>query len=378
MKTGARVALAHHWLTGMRGGEKVLEEICLLFPEAPIYTLVAQPDRLSARLRGHVLHTSWLQRIPGAARHYRRLLPLFPAAISALRVRAPVDLVLSSDASVIKGLGYPPGTPHICYCHSPPRYLWDLQDDYAQSAEAGGVVGRALFRATVPRVREFERQAAARVTHFIANSAFVRDRIRHCYGREAEVIHPPVALEEFTAAPGPPDVFYLIVSQLTPYKRVDIAVDAFNRLGRRLVIIGEGSERRRLEARAGKNIVLMGAQPFSVLKDHYRRCRALVFPGIEDFGIVPLEAQASGRPVIAYGKGGVLESVLDGVTGLFFPGQTPEDLVAAVEKFEADMDRFDPGACRRQAERFSPDKFQGELRTFLAKAMPVLWNCATA
>jgi glycosyltransferase involved in cell wall biosynthesis len=378
MNAAPRVALAHHWLTGMRGGEKVLEEISLLFPDAPIYTLVARPDRLSARLRGHKLRTSWLQRIPGATRHYRRLLPLFPAAISALQVRPPVDLVLSSDAGVIKGLSYPPGTPHVCYCHSPPRYLWDLQDDYAQSAEAGGAIGRALFRATVPRVREFDRQAAARVTHFIANSAFVRDRIRHCYGRDAEIIHPPVALDEFTAAPGPPDEFYLIVSQLTPYKRVDIAVDAFNRLGRRLVIIGEGSERRRLEARAGKNIAFLGAQPASALRDHYRRCRALVFPGIEDFGIVPLEAQASGRPVIAYGKGGALETVLDGVTGLFFAEQTPGHLVAAVECFEAERDRFEPSACRQQAEKFSSDKFQRELRTFLAKAIPVLWNRDTA
>ena len=374
MSATARVALAHHWLTGMRGGEKVLEEISLLFPDAPIYTLVARPDQLSARLRGHALHTSWLQRVPGAARHYRKLLPFFPAAISALKVRPPVDLVLSSDASVIKGLGYPPGTPHVCYCHSPPRYLWDLQDDYAQSAEAGGAMGRALFRATIPRVREFDRQAAARVTHFIANSAFVRDRIRDYYGREAEVIHPPVALDEFAVADRPAEDFYLIVSQLTPYKRVDVAVEAFNRLGQHLVVIGEGSERRRLEARAGKNIVFLGAQPFPVLQDHYRRCRALVFPGIEDFGIVPLEAQASGRPVIAYGKGGVLETVVPGVTGLFFPEQTPERLVAAVEEFEGTPDRFEPAACRRQAERFASKRFRSELTTFLAKAFPVFWN----
>jgi glycosyltransferase involved in cell wall biosynthesis len=378
MNNGIRVALAHHWLVGMRGGEKVLEEISLLFPAAPIYTLLAQPDQLSARLRGHPLHSSPLQYLPGAARHYRKMLPLFPAAISALKVPSPVDLILSSDASVIKGLSYPPGTPHVCYCHSPPRYLWDLQDDYAQSAEAGGGVGRALFRATVPRVREFDRQAAARVTHFIANSAFVRDRIHHCYGRDAEVIHPPVALDEFAVADRPPDDFYLIVSQLTPYKRVDIAIDAFNRLGRRLVIIGDGSERRRLEARAGKNIVLRGAQPAPVLQDHYRRCRALVFPGIEDFGIVPLEAQASGRPVIAYGKGGALETVVPGVTGLFFTGQTPDHLLEAVEKFETEPDRYNPGACRRQAEKFSPDRFRIALTTFLAKALPTLWNRATA
>jgi glycosyltransferase involved in cell wall biosynthesis len=374
MSATVRVVLAHHWLVGMRGGEKVLEEISLLFPDAPIYTLVARPDKLSARLQAHPLHTSWLQRVPGGPSHYRKLLPFFPSAISALKVHPPVDLVLSSDASVIKGLSYPPGTPQVCYCHSPPRYLWDLQDDYAQSAEAGGAAGRALFRATVPRVREFDRRAAARVTHFIANSAFVRNRIRDYYGREAEVIHPPVALDEFALADRPAEDFYLIVSQLTPYKRVDIAVEAFNRLGRTLVVIGEGSERRRLEAMAGKNIVFLGAQPFSVLKDHYRRCRALVFPGIEDFGIVPLEAQASGRPVIAYGKGGVLETVVPGVTGLFFPEQTPERLIEAVEKFEAERERFEPAACRQQAERFSPGRFRQALTTFLAKAFPVFWN----
>jgi glycosyltransferase involved in cell wall biosynthesis len=355
----------------MRGGEKVLEEISRLFPDAPVYTLVARPDQLSDRLRSHSIRTSLLQRIPGASRHYRKMLPLFPTAIAALRVEPPVDLVLSSDASVIKGLSYPPGTPHVCYCHSPPRYLWDLQDDYLQSSEAGGAIGRALFRATIPRVREFDRQAAARVTHFIANSAFVRDRIQRCYAREAEVIHPPVAVDEFTAANEPAEDFYLIVSQLTPYKRVDLAVEAFNRLGKRLVVIGEGSERRRLEAMAGKNVAFLGAQPFSVLKDHYRRCRALVFPGIEDFGITPLEAQASGRPVIAYGKGGVLETVVTGVTGLFFPEQTPESLVETVEKFEASRDRFEPGACRRQAERFAPDRFKSGLTAFLAKNLSV-------
>ena len=371
------VALAHHWLVGMRGGEKVLEEISRLFPDAPIYTLVAKPDRLSAQLRHHAIHTSWLQRLPGGWRHYKKLLPLFPSAVGRLRIPPPVDLVLSSDASVIKGLDFPPGTPHICYCHSPPRYLWDLQDDYMQSAEAGGAAGRAVFRRVIPRVREFDRLAAARVTHFIANSAFVAERIRRCYGREASaIIHPPVALNDFALGEKPPDDFYLIVSQLTPYKRVDVAVEAFNRLGRPLVVIGEGSERARLEAMAKRNITFLGSQSFSVLKDHYRRCRALIFPGIEDFGITPLEAMASGRPVLAYGVGGVLETVIDGVTGLFFTEQTPESLLEAVARFEAKPEVFDPGACRREAERFGPRRFRDELRDFFRRELPAIMPTA--
>ncbi len=354
----------------MRGGEKVLEEICRLFPGAPIHTLVAKPERLSPLLQGHPIRTSWLQRLPGGAGHYKKLLPLFPEAIAALRVEAPVDLVLSSDASVIKGLSYPEGTPHVCYCHSPPRYLWDLQDEYMQSADAGGALGRALFRAITPRVREFDQLAAGRVTHFIANSAFVQERIRRCYGRESTVIHPPVALESFTLADGPPEDFHLVVSQLTPYKRIDVAVEAFNRLGTPLVIIGEGSERPRLEAMARPNITFLGSQPFSVLRDHYRRCRALVFPGIEDFGITPLEAQASGRPVLAYGKGGVLESTLDGETGLFFTEQTPESLIDAVLRLHQMADRIDPQACRAQAECFAPVKFRQRMRDFLRKTFP--------
>jgi glycosyltransferase involved in cell wall biosynthesis len=372
MKSAARVALAHHWLVGMRGGEKVLEEIGAIFPQAPIYVLVARPERLSPALSRRTIHTSRLQALPGAERHYKKMLPLYPWAIGSLRVKPPVDLVLSSDASMIKGLGYPPGTPHVCYCHSPPRYLWDLQEDYMQSAEAGGTLGRALLKWTIPRVREFDRQAAERVTHFIANSAFVRERIRRCYGREAEVIHPPVALDDFVPLEKEPEDFYLIVSQLTPYKRVDLAVEAFNRLGRRLVIIGEGSERRPLEARARDNITFLGSQPFPVLQDHYRRCRALIFPGIEDFGITPLEAQASGRPVLAYAGGGVLETVVNGVTGFFFRDQTPESLIEVIEQFEGEMDRFDPKQCRQQAERFAPDRFRMELRSFLANKLSAL------
>jgi glycosyltransferase involved in cell wall biosynthesis len=363
MNDFGNVALAHHWMVSMRGGEKVLEQIGALFPDAPIYTLVANPARLSEPLRRHPIHTSPLQYFPNAARHYKKLLPLFPVAVSALRVREPVDLLISSDASVIKGLAYPKDVTQVCYCHSPPRYLWDMQDDYRQSSEVGGTVGRFVFNRVVPYVREFDRRAAERVTHFVANSEFVRQRIRAHYGREAEIIYPPVALDDFAVAAQDPDDFHLVVSQLVPYKRIDVAVQAFTRLGRKLVVIGEGSERAKLEQMAGPTISFLGSQPFPVLQDHFRRCRALVFPGVEDFGITPLEAMASGRPVIAYRAGGVVETVVDGTTGLFFDTQTPESLISALETFDAA--RFDPTACRTQAERFGPEQFRTSFAAYL-------------
>jgi glycosyltransferase involved in cell wall biosynthesis len=358
-----RIALAHHWLVGMRGGEKVLEEICRLAPGAPIHTLVARPGRLSPLLRSHPIVTSPLQRLPGGATHYKKLLPLFPASVARLAIAAPADLVISSDASVIKGLRVPEGIPHICYCHSPPRYLWDMQEDYTRSAETGGALGRALFRRVVPHVREFDRAAAQRVTHFIANSAFVQQRIRTCYGRESEIIHPPVALDDFEPTHAPPEDFHLVVSQLVPYKRIDLAVTAFTRMKKRLVVIGEGSERTALEKLAGPTVTFLGSQPFEVLRDHYHRCRAFIFPGIEDFGITPLEAQASGRPVVAFRAGGALETVVEGETGIFFDEQTPESLMAAVER---PLD-FDPGACRANAERFGPERFRAELADYAAR-----------
>jgi glycosyltransferase involved in cell wall biosynthesis len=362
-----RVAVAHHWLTGMRGGEKVLEQICQVLPGAPIYTLVAIPEKLSPALRAHDIHTSFLQRVPGGPTHYKKLLPFFPRAISSLRVKRDVDLVVSSDASVIKGLDSPPGVPHICYCHSPPRYLWDMNEDYRLSAEVKGPIGRALFQRVVPYVREFDRLAAQRVTHFISNSAFVQARISACYQRESDIIHPPVAFEEFEISPTGPDRFYLVVSQLVPYKKIDLAVQAFNRLKKTLVIIGNGSERGRLEKMAGPTIKFLGSQPQAVLKDHYRRARSLVFPGIEDFGITPLESQAAGRPVIAYRMGGVLETVREGETGLFFDQQTPESLMEAVERFEAIIHQFDPLACRRRAALFGREQFRAKFAAYLGK-----------
>ena len=353
-----KTVLAHHWLVGMRGGEKVLEQFCILFPDAPIYTLVANPVRLSATLRQHRLCVPWFGRLPGADRIYKQALPLFPLIIGTHRIRDKADLVLSSDASMIKGLHVPPGTPHVCYCHSPPRYLWDQQDAYAQAAGAG----LPLLRRLTPPLRRWDRAAAQKVDHFIVNSRFVQGRVRKAYGRESTVIYPPVAIDDFKPDTTPGD-FYLVVSHLVPYKRVDIAVAAFNQLNRRLIVIGDGPELPRLRRQAGANVKFLGPQAFPELREHYARCRALIFPGVEDFGIIPVEAQASGRPVIAFEAGGALETVQDGKTGVLFPRQEAGSLIEGVERFESQ--EWSSADCRASAAKFGNERFRREISAFL-------------
>jgi glycosyltransferase involved in cell wall biosynthesis len=371
-----KVALAHHWLVGMRGGEKVLESLASLFPGAPIYTLLGSKAKINGRLSHHEWRCSPLQHLPGAISQYKKMLPLFPGAISQLKVDSSTEFLMSSDASVIKGLQCPQMTPHVCYCHSPPRYLWDLAGEYRRSAEAGNGFGRLLFDAITPYVREFDRIAAGKVTAFIANSRFVQQRIKRYYGRDSVVIHPPVDAEAFAGEYKRTGDFYLVVSQLVFYKRVDVAVAACNQLGRKLIVIGEGSERGQLEAIAGPDITFLGAQPFSVLRDHYRECRAFLFPGIEDFGITPLEAQACGTPVLAFGKGGALETVREGLTGLFFSAQTADSLADCIRNFEAIEHAFHPAVCRANAEAFSTARFEAEIKSFLESRFDsVFANC---
>jgi glycosyltransferase involved in cell wall biosynthesis len=359
----------------MRGGEKVLTEFGRMFPQSPIYTLVARKEKLSENLQRHAIRPSILNHLPQADRHYKKMLPLFPTALKNLAVQGGPKLLLSSDASVIKGLQYDRETRHICYNHSPPRYLWDMEDTYLQHSAGIGSAGRAFFKTIAPGLREFDYAAAERVDHFIANSEFVKQRILKHYGRSAQVIHPPVDIEHFSWE-HPAEDFYLIVSELVPYKRIDIAIDAFNKLGKKLVIIGGGSEMAALQAQARPNVAFLGRQPFFVLKHHYEHCKAFIFPGVEDFGITPLEAQAAGRPVIALRDGGALETVVDGVTGRFFDEQTPEALAEAVSSFEKEADRFSPRAARQNATKYSAARFRREMMNYLSATCPDLFPAA--
>jgi glycosyltransferase involved in cell wall biosynthesis len=260
----------------------------------------------------------------------------------------------------------------VCYCYSPPRYLWDLQETYMRQTSGIGEFGRLVFRLSTPYVRNFDRRAARTVDHFIAISAFARGRIQRYYDRDSVVIYPPVALDDFELETGGDD-FYLVVSELAPYKRIDLAVEAFNQLNRRLIVIGQGSEMERLRRMAKPNIEFLGSQPFSVLKKHYQRCRAFIFPGIEDFGITPLEAQASGKCVIGLAEGGLLETAIDGRTAVYFHEQTAQALAEAVERFEGQESLFEPEVCRANALLFAPGRFRREIVAFLAERFPHLF-----
>lgn len=353
------IALVHDWLTGMRGGERCLESLCRLFPDAPIYTLLHVPGAVSPEIEQRPIACSFLQRIPGVARRYRSLLPLFPTAVERLDV-SPYDLIISSSHCVAKGVRPRPDALHICYCHTPMRYAWDLPDAYLR-----GRVARAAAAPLLRYLRRWDRRASGRVHRFIANSGHVRERIRRCYGREADVVHPPVETDRFGISDRTED-YYLIVSALVPYKRIDVAVDAFNRLGLPLRVVGDGPERQRLERRARPNVSFLGWQPDDRLPDLYARAVAFVLPGVEDFGIAPVESQAAGRPVIALRAGGALETVLDGQTGRLFYPQTPAALAEAVRCF--DPSDFRPEDLRAHARGFDRSVFERRMKEIIAEA----------
>lgn len=342
----------------MRGGEKVVEVLCDLYPHADIFTLVCDPSVISEKLKRHRITTSFLQKI-GGARHYQKMLPLMPYALESFDLTG-YDLIVSSESGPAKGIIPGPDAIHICYCHSPMRYIWDL---YPQYRAAAGPITRALMSLAAPSLRQWDVSTSHRVDHFIANSAYVARRIERYYRRSAYVIHPPVNLARFTQQlVVQPGNYYLCAGQITPYKKIEIAVEACTRLRKRLVVIGSGvsSSLRQL---AGPTVQFLGAVDDITMTHHFAHCKALLFPGVEDFGIVPLEVMASGRPVIAYAKGGALETVIDGCTGLFFHEQTPEALVDAIERFEASENSFRADKLRAHAALFDTPVFEARLRT---------------
>ncbi len=371
-----RVALVHDWLVSMRGGERVLEAFCELFPDADLFTLVHQPGACSETIERMRIRTSFIDRLPMARERYRHMLPLFPFAIEAFDFNG-YDLVLSSSHCVAKGVITPPGAVHVSYVHTPMRYLWDQYGEYFGPGRAGALT-RLGARAFATPLRVWDEASANRVDVYVSNSHHVAARVQKRYRRASEVVHPPVDVERFRVLPpGEVEDFYLMVSALVPYKRVDVAIEAFRRTGRRLRIVGAGPEEKRLKALAGGAVEFLGRRSDEEVAELFSRCRALVFPGEEDAGITPLEAQASGRPVLALGRGGALETVVglsDGAgtrapTGVFFPEPTVGALSGAIERLEKNLPLFDPIVARQNAQRFDRANFKRRMRELIDRAI---------
>jgi len=366
----ARLTLVHDWLTGYRGGEKCLDVLCHHFPDAKLFTLLHARGSLPPSIERMDIRTSFLQRIPRIDQYYRYALPIMPFA--ANWPIAGCDLVVSLSHAVAKAAKPPTHVPHVCYCFTPMRYAWHMREAYFAD-RVRGLKSRVVDR-LLAAIRDWDRRTASRVTHFIAISETIRQRIAESYGRDSVVIYPPVDTDFYTLDPAiQREDFYLVISAFAPYKRVDLAVEACNRLRRRLVVIGSGQDAGRLCALAGPTVEFLGWRPDESLRDHLRRCRALLFPGEEDFGIVPVEANACGTPVIAYARGGATETVVplgrEGATGAWFEEQSVDAVTAAIERFEREHDRLDPAAARAQALMFDKRRYEADLLGYLERVL---------
>jgi len=365
--SAVRTAIVHDYLNQYGGAERVLEVLHALFPDAPVYTSIYAPDRLPAFYRSWDVRTSWLQRLPAIHRKHQLYLPLYPLAFSRLQLDG-FDLVVSSSSAFAKSVRVSPGTVHICYCHSPMRFAWDFMT-YAAREELPALV-RQLLRPFMAWLRRWDRRTAQHIDVIVANSHTVAERIRRYWGRHAVVVHPPVSVDR--ARPAPPQEigdYFLLVSRLVHYKRLDIVIEACNQLRLPLKVIGDGRARSALERLAGPTVQFLGTVSDEEKFHLYARCRAAIFPAEDDFGIAQVEVQAAGRPAIALARGGACETVVDGVTGVLFPEQTVESLVAALRRFE--HLQFDPSTIRQHAERFRPERFQAAFTDIVRSALAV-------
>ncbi|MBU9825044.1 glycosyltransferase family 4 protein [Rahnella perminowiae] len=369
MSHDVSVGIVADWLVTFAGSEKVIAEFIKLYPDADVYSVVDfLSDESRKKFYGKEATTSFIQRLPFAKKKYQQYLPLMPLAIEQLDVTGH-DIVLSSSHAVAKGVLTGPDQLHISYVHSPIRYAWDFQHQYLRESGLNKGLKGKLARWFLHKIRMWDYRTANGVDHFIANSQFIARRIKKVYGRDADVIYPPVDVDRFTLQENKED-FYFTASRMVPYKRIDLIVEAFSQMpDKKLVVIGDGSEMAKIKSRAGSNIEILGYQPDDVMQDYMRRTRAFVFAAEEDFGITPVEAQASGTPVIAFGKGGVLETIRPygerNATGMFFSEQTAESLIKAVRHFDTIKDTILPQDCRENALKFSAQRFHDELDEYI-------------
>ncbi len=359
-----KVAIIHYWLVNMRGGEKVLEELCEMFPQADIFTHVYSPGKVSDTIRQHDVKTTFISRLPFARTKYQKYLPFMPSALEQLDL-SKYDLVISSEAGPAKGVIVRPDAVHICYCHSPMRYIWDQYTTYRSSA---GFITRMVMPWLTKSLRQWDVTSAARVDYFVANSTTVASRIQKYWRRDSEVVPPPVDTARFDASLQRED-FYLYVGEMVPYKRADIAIKACTMMDRRLIVIGDGPDAKQLRKIAGPKVEFLGRVPDDILAEHYSRCRALLFPGEEDFGIVPVEAMAAGAPVIAFGRGGVKDSVIPDVTGVFFDEQSPAGLIGGIARFEMIEHTFETHRLIDQAAHFQKHLFKERFGAIVQKLL---------
>jgi glycosyltransferase involved in cell wall biosynthesis len=357
-----KIALVHYWLTGMRGGEKVVESICNLFPDIDIFTLVYDKRKIAESINKHKVYTSFIQKLPFARKKYQTYLPFMPIAIEQFNLSG-YDIVISSESGIAKGVLTRPETCHFCYCHTPMRYLWNMYFDYLKN-ENIRFLKRKIIEVFFNYLRVWDLATASRVDYFISNSNNVKKRILKYYRRDSTVIYPPVDVESMIFETKKQD-YYLVVSQLVSYKRVDLAIRAFNELKKELIIIGEGQEYKKLKKIANPNIKFLGWQSGESLRQYYANAKAFIFPGEEDFGITPVESQASGTPVIGFGRGGLLETVIEGKTGLFFYKQDYKELASVIENFESNTDKFDCYTIRENSLKFSRVRFESDLKKFI-------------